>query len=148
MGAQTDLPSTFHTDDPAMLKRELERVTSSLEAYLGGITGHPHAAVVQRRFTKRPLNDTKAAFWQITPVALVNSTDVHRISLPRPDPRNAGLVVAILRKSAAGTINLSAPDATVNGFAMVELSAAVGMYIGWFDGEDYYFPPGNVWGVP
>lgn len=147
MPAQTSIPLAFHTDDPDRLKSELERLVSVLATYFAGITGKPHAALVQRRLEKRPLNDATAAFGFITPVSLSKSTDVLRISLPRPDPRNAGLMLAIRRDSTTGTVKLSAPDCLVNGFEIVDLVGDVAMTPIWFDGENYYGPPGALWGT-
>ena len=147
MPAQTSIPLAFHTDDPDRLKSELERLVSVLTTYFAGITGKPHAALVQRRLQKRPLNDTTAAFGYITPVSLVNSTDVLRISLPRPDPRNAGLMLAISRDSTAGTVELSAPNCLVNGFEIAELMGDIAMTPIWFSGANYFAPPGTLWGT-
>jgi hypothetical protein len=147
MAAQTSLPLTFNTDDPAALKRELERMAAALSTYFSGLTGQQHAAVVQRRLTKRPLNDTKAVFGEITPVTLARATDVLVISLPRPDVRNAGLYCVILRTTTIGTIKLSAPGCLVNGFSVVEVSSDAGFVWVLFDGENYYTEPGAAWGV-
>lgn len=144
MAAQTDLPTTFHTDDPAMLKRELERMASSLAAYFSGFTGHPHAGVVQRRFTKRKLNDTTAAFWEITPVSLPTDDHELRISLPRPDPRNAGLMAIISRDTPTGLVYLSAPGCNVNGLVLAQLVNDVGFVWVLFDGQNYYTNPGGT----
>jgi hypothetical protein len=147
MAAQSGIPLTFHTDDPSALKRELERLAASLAAYFGGLTGNQHAAVVQRRLTKRRLNDTTAAFGQITPVSLSKTTDILRISAPPPDPRNAGLLFVVRRDSEIGTIKLSSPGCLVNGFSLVELSSDVGFVWVLFDGENYYTEPGAAWGT-
>ena len=50
--------------------------------------------------------------------------------------------------SPAGSILLSSPGCLVNGFASVELAAAVGWYEVRFDGENYFTAPGAAWGVP
>ena len=147
MAAQTSIPLAFHTDDPEALKRELERMASVLTTYFASITGQPHAALVQRRLQKRPINDQAAAFGYITPVSLAKATDILPVSLPRPDPRNAGLMLAIRRDSALGTVKLSSPGCLVNGFSIAELSSEVAMTPIWFDGENYYAPPGALWGV-
>ena len=147
MAAQTDIPLVYTTDDPEALKRELGRLAAALATYHAGVTGQAHAGVVQRRFTKRPINDPKAAFWQITPVSLSSADAVHKIALPPPDVRNAGLVLAVLRKTALGTISLSSPGCLINGFTTVELVSAIACTWVTFDGEDYYGPPGALWGV-
>ena len=139
------IPLTFHPENPELFKREMDTLASSLQAYFATLTGPQHAAAVQRRFQALPLNSTKAAFGFWTPVSLVNESDVHRISLPPPDPRNAGLSTAVIRLATAGTIKLSAPDALVNGFAMVEVPNAVGFYQLWLDGENYYADGGSTW---
>ena len=147
MAAQTSIPLTFDTSDPEALKRELERTAAALAAYFATLTGQPHATVVQRRLTKRPLNDASAAFWQITPVALANASDIHRISLPRPDPRMAGMPCVILRKGTLGTIKVSAPGCLINGFTLVEQVNDAGLVAYTFDGENYYTEPGATWGT-
>lgn len=139
------IPLTFHPDNPELFKREMDTLASSLQAYFATLTGPQHAATVQRRMQSLPLNSTKAAFGFWTPVSLVNDSDVHTISLPPPDPRNAGLVAAVVRKATPGTIKLSAPDALVNGFEVVELPNAVGRYELLFDGENYYADGGATW---
>lgn len=145
MSAQARIPLTFDTADPARLKTALERQAASLESYHQALTGPQQATVVQRRLQKGTLNGTSCAFGFWTPVALVNETDVLRISLPRRDPRNSGLQTAVLRQATAGTIKLSATDALVNGFEMVEIPNAVGFYMLWFDGENYYADGGATW---
>lgn len=142
MPAQASIPLTFNTEDPRELKRELERMASVLYAYFATLTGQPHAAIVQRRLTERPLNDTTAAFGYVTPVTLPNSTDVLRISLPPKDPRNSGLLLAVSRSTTTGRIFLSAPGCLVNGLTIVELGNAIGFYPVWFIGGNYYLPPG------
>lgn len=146
MAAQTSIPLAFTTDDPEALKRELERLAAALTTYFAGITGQPHAALVQRRLQLRPLNDRTAAFGYITPVSLSKSTDVLPISLPPPDPKNTGLMLAVRRKSTLGTVKLSSPGCLINGFSSVELSGEVALTPIWFDDGNYYAPPGAVWG--
>lgn len=145
MSAQARIPLTFNTGDPARLKADLERQAATLESYHQALTGPQQATVVQRRLQKGTLNGTYCAFGFWTPVALVNASDVLRISLPRKDPRNSGLPTAVLRQTTAGTIKVSAPDALVNGFAMVEIPNAIGFYMLWFDGENYYADGGATW---
>ena len=79
-----------------------ERQAATLESYHQALTGPQQATVVQRRLKKGPLNGTSCAFGFWTPVALVNASDVLRISLPRKDPRNSGLQTAVLRQATAG----------------------------------------------
>lgn len=148
MNAQARIPLTFNVADPKRLRTDLERQSSTLEAYHATLTGPQQNAVLVRKPVKRRLNDTTAAFGEFTPIGLVNDTDVIRVSLPRPDPRNAGLTAYIVRRATPGTINVTSPGATINGFVMVEVAAAVGQYEFFFDGENYFTPPGAVWGVP
>ncbi len=143
MAAQTDIPLRF-PEDPKAQRRELERMAASLTSYFAGITGHPHAGVVARRYTKRPQNDTKAAFWQMTPVALPGATDVHTVSLPPPDVRNAGLETIVIRQTTTGTIHLSGSGALVNGLPTATLVNDLGYYAVLFDGANYYTPPGST----
>ncbi len=148
MAAQVSIPLTY-PEDPKLLRRELERQAASLSTYFSGITGQAHAGVVARRYVKRKVNDTTAAFWQITPVSLPNTTDVLDISLPRPDVRNAGLELVIIRQTTTGTVNLSSPGCTVNGVTIATLVNDLGFYPVMFDGENYYTLPGATnteWG--
>ena len=144
MGAQSSIPLTYDTENPEALKRELERLSSSLTAYFGGLTGSPHAAVVQPRLRALPLNTPKAAFGFITPVALPNTDDVLDIALPRPDPRNGGLSLVVTRSATTGTIHLSAPGCLVNGVALATLVNSIGFYEVLFDGTNYYTAPGGT----
>lgn len=147
MAAQNGIPLTWNVENPVQLKRDLDRLSSVLAAYHATLTGQPHAAQVQARLQMLPLNTPKASFGFITPVSLAKTTDVLNIALPRPDPRNAGLIFAIRRSSTVGTIILSAAGCLANGFTDVELSSEIACTVGLFDGENYYFPPGSVWGV-
>jgi hypothetical protein len=144
MAAQSAIPLSFDTEDPEALKRDLERLSSGLSAYLGGITGQPHAAVVQPRLRSLPLNSTKAAFGFITPVALPNTDDVLNISLPRPEARNGGLSCIVARSTTTGTIHLSAPGSLVNGVSIATLVNSIGFYELLFDGQNYYTAPGGT----
>jgi len=148
MAAQSRIPLAFDVSEPKKLQGDLVRLATSLEDYHGGLTGPQQNAVLVRKPVKRRLNDTTVAFGEFTPVALVNSTDVHALKLPRPDPKSAGLSAYVARRATPGTITVSSPGATINGFTTVELAAAVGLYEFFFDGENYLTPPGSVWGVP
>lgn len=148
MAAQSRIPLTFNVSDPKRLRTDLERQSATLEEYHATLTGPQQNAVLVRKPVKRRLNDTTAAFGEFTPVGLVNDTDVITVSLPRPDPRNAGLRAYIVRRATPGTIRVTSPGATINGFGAVELAASVGLYVFFFDGEHYFTPPGAVWGVP
>ncbi len=143
MAAQVSIPLSLPRD-PEAQRRELERMTAALSTYFAGFTGQPHAGTVARRYKKRPLNDTKAAFWEITPVALPNSTDELVIALPPPDPRNAGLKLIVARQTTTGTIVLSAAGCLINGQKTVEVVNELGFVEGLFDGENYLTPPGTT----
>ncbi len=142
MAAQADIPLRF-PEEPKAQRRELERMASSISTYFSGITGHPHAGVVPRRYTKRPLNDTKAAFWQMTPVSLPDDDAEHTVSLPPPDPRNAGLKTIVSRATTTGTVYLSAPHPSlINGQRVVALTNEISFVEVLFDGENYLTQPG------
>lgn len=147
MSARQGFPLSFTTDDPARLRTELVQLATFLQAYFASLTGPIQQVQVAPRLRKLSLNSTRAAFGFITPVTLVNSTDVLNIALPPPDPRNAGLILYISRSTAAGTINLASPGCTVNGFDSVELAASVAATPILFDGANYLAPPGAVWGM-
>ena len=142
---QAPIPLSFNTSDPVSLKRDLERMASVLQSYFALLTGAPHASLVQRRLFPRPLNSTTAAFGYFTPVSLPNDTDILNIRLPKPNPQNAGLLLAIRRDTTTGIIHLSAPDCTVNGSDRVELVAEKCFVWVFFDGSDYFTGPGATW---
>lgn len=147
MSARQGFPVSFAVDDPVRLKNDLDRLGSWLTAYTASLTGPAQQTQVAPRLQKLGLNSTRAAFGFITPVSLVKSTDKLAIALPQPDPRNAGLILYISRTSTAGTVTLSSPRCTVNGFGSVELSNEIAATPIMFDGENYLAPPGAVWGV-
>ena len=147
MSARQGFPLSFTVDDPVRLKSDLDRLGAFLATYFSSLTGPVEQAQVQRRLQKLPLNSARAAFGFITPVSLSNATDVLRIALPRPDVRNAGLLLAISRSRTEGTIKLSAPGCTVNGFDFVELVNDIAFTWVMFDGENYLTTPGAAWGT-
>lgn len=148
MSAQSRIPLTFDVSDPKRLRTDLERQSATLEAYHSTLTGPQQSAVLVRKPKKRRLNDTTAAFGEFTPIDLANADTVHRVSLPRPDVRFAGLTAYIVRRSGLGTILVTSPGATINGFDSVELASAVGLYSFFLDDEGYFTQPGSTWGVP
>lgn len=149
MSAQSRIPLTFDVSDPKRLRTDLERQSATLENYHATLTGPQQSAVLVRKPVKRRLNDTTAAFGEFTPVKLVNATDLHSISLPRPDTRNAGLTAYVARLATPGTIQVTSPGATINGHDAVELAAEIGLYAFFFAGDDVYLAPaGSVWGIP
>lgn len=143
MRLYSEIPLAFHTEDPIRLKQELESQAATLRPYFSAQTGRQSIAVVQKRFVNRPLNDTKAAFGEVCRVSLVDG-QVLKIALPPPDPANAGLLIGIRRKTAAGQVFLSSPGCTVNGLTIVRLTNAACFVLIEFDGEDYYTAPGGT----
>lgn len=142
MAAQSSIPLSFQTDDPKVLKRELERLASALAAYFGQLTGQSHAQVVEPRLRTLPLNSPKAAFGFVTPVALPNAADSLDISLPPPNPQNEGLKAHVVRKTVTGTIRLSAPGCLVNDQTVATIASPVGWYPVLFQGGNYYTQAG------
>lgn len=143
MSTQQDIPLSFRTDDPRMLREDLERQAAILRPYFSVLSGRQSAAIVQKRFVNRPVNDTKAAFGEVCRVALVDG-QVLKIEFPPPDPRNAGLLIGIRRKTATGQVFLAAPECTVNGLDIARLTSAPSFVLIEFDGEDYYTSPGGT----
>jgi hypothetical protein len=143
MATQRSIPLAFHTDNPAALKRELEEMASVLAPYFSALSGAQHTSVVQKRFSNRPINSTTAAFGEVCRISLVEG-QVLKIALPPPDPRNAGLLIGIRRKTAEGQVFLSSPGCTVNGLDIAKLTSAPSFVLIEFDGEDYYTTPGGT----
>jgi len=143
MATQQDIPLAWHPEDPQQLKRELEGMSATLRPYFTALTGRQFSSVVQKRFVNRPINDPVAAFGEVSRVSLVEG-QILKIALPRPDPRNAGLLIGVRRKTAGGNVFLSAPGCTVNGLDIARLTSAPSFVLIEFDGEDYYTTPGGT----
>lgn len=143
MRSVAEIPLSFRTEDPKMLREDLERQATILRPYFGSLTGAQHTAVVQKRFLNRPINDAKAVFGEVCRVSLVEG-QVLKIALPPPDPKNAGLLIGVRRKTSAGQAFLSAPGCLVSGFSVGKLTSAVCFVLIEFDGEDYYASPGGI----
>lgn len=141
--SQAEIPLSFRTHDPKMLREDLERQAATLRPYFGSLTGKQSTAVVQKRFTFRPVNDTKAVFGEICRVSLVEG-QVLKIQLPPPDPANAGLLIGIQRKTSTGNVYLSSPGGLIGGFDIARLTSGVCFGIIEHDGEDYYPAPGLI----
>lgn len=143
MATQQDIPLSFRTDDPRMLREDLERMASTLRPYFSAMTGRQSASVVQKRFVNLEINATKASFGFVCRVSLIDG-QVLKIALPPPDPANAGLLIGIVRKTSGGQAFLSAPGCAVNGLAIARLTNAPSFVLCEFDGEDYYTTPGGT----
>lgn len=140
---QQDIPLAFHPDNPAELKRELERMAATLRPYFSALTGRQSSSVVQKRFVNRPINSPVAAFGEVSRVSLVEG-QILKISLPPPDIRNAGLLIGFRRSSSTGNVFLSSPGCTVNGLDIARLTNAICFVLVEFDGENYYTTPGGT----
>ena len=146
MAAPLSIPLTFRdVENPDMLREDLERLAAAVYAYSQGLTGQQHAAVVQRRLIMGTTGAEKVSFGEVAIVSLTDGA-VLNIQLPRPDIRNAGLLIGVRREATTGTIHLSSPGALVNGYSSVAVINEIGLVLGMFDGADYYFPPGTVSG--
>jgi hypothetical protein len=143
MATQRAIPFAFHPENPEMLKRELEELSATLAPYFSALSGSQHAAIVQKRFVNRPVNSTTAAFGEVTRISLVEG-QVLKISLPRRDMRNAGLLIGIARATAPGNVFLSSPGCLVNGLDIARLTNAPSFVLVEFDGENYYTSPGGT----
>ena len=147
MATQQDIPLAFHPENPVELRQELERLAATLRPYFSALTGRQAATVVLKRFVNRPVNDTTAAFGEVSRVALVEGQSL-RIALPRPDPQNAGLLIGVRRSTTTGNVFLSAPGCTINGLTVGRLINEPSLVLVEFDGENYYATPGGVTFVP
>lgn len=143
MRPQNEIPASFRTDDPKMLREDLDRMATTLRPYFSSLSGRQSASIVQKRFVNRPINDTKAVFGEVCRPSLVEG-QVLKITLPPPDPANAGLLIGIRRKTSTGQVYLSAPGCLVNGMTIARLTSAPSFVLIEFDGEDYYTTPGGT----
>lgn len=143
MAAQQDIPLAYHPEDPEQLKRELERLASTLAPYFSALTGRQSAAVVQKRFVNRPLNSDVAVFGEVSRFSLAEG-QVIRLKLPPPSPANAGLLIGIRRASSSGHIYMSSPGCKVNNETTARLTSAPSFVLVEFDGENYYTTPGGT----
>jgi hypothetical protein len=144
MRTDAEIPLSFPTDDPVRLRESLERMSATLRPYFSALTGKQNTAVVQKRFVNRPLNDTKAAFGEVCRFSLVEG-QIIKVSLPPPDPANAGLLIGVRRKTSFGQVFFSSPGCLIGGFTIGRLTSAAGSFtLIEFDGEDYYASPGGI----
>jgi hypothetical protein len=143
MATQQDIPLAYHPENPEQLKRELERLASTLRPYLSVLTGRQNTTVVQKRFVNRPINNDVAVFGEVSRFSLVDD-QVVKLKLPAPDPANAGLLIGIRRATADGNVYMSSPGATINGLSIARLTSAPSFVLVEFDGENYYTTPGGT----
>jgi len=85
------------------------------------------------------LTTAVAAFDATLPVDTANGATVS-VQFPPVDSRNGGRELAIIRKSASGTIRLILPSgASLNGStAVATMATTVGRYTYEFDGVDFW----------
>lgn len=143
MATQQGIPLAFHPEDPEQLKRELELLASTLAPYFSALTGRQNAAVVQKRFVNRPMNDPVAAFGEVTRISLIDG-QVLKVSLPPPNPANAGLLIGFSRETGTGHVYLSSPGCTVNGLTIARLTSAPSFVLVEFNGSNYVTSPGGT----
>lgn len=143
MRPNVEIPLSFRTDDPRLLREDLSSMASTLRPYFSALTGGQSAAVVQKRFQNLAINSTKASFGFVCRISLVDG-QVLKIALPPPDPANAGLLIGFSRKTSGGHVFLSSPGCTVNGLTIARLTSAPSFVLCEFDGEDYLTTPGGT----
>lgn len=131
MSRNYDIPTTFSTQDPTRLARELERLATVVEDYI-----EDARALFRPFYEVRPLVTTgtvSALFDAINRFNPKNDDDVKAL-LPVPDPANAGHDMVILHKATVNLPVYALGTAKINGAASITLTTSA--YI-TFDGQDY-----------
>lgn len=140
MPSSLDLPRKFTTEDPVALKRELERMTQSLDRYLRDLQ-----IVNQTVPLVTKLNPDALTFGQISPVVARDGQTVV-VQLPRPSPENLGRRCALARATKDGEILVVAVDCLVAGSAVYRVANDIQLVEFVFLGG--YFPTRFGAGAP
>ena len=134
--AQRYIAPAFDPAKPDELKTALDRQGADLRDKLQNLQN-----VYAERFGVQAVVKSgaqAAAFGQMMRVQL-ESGGTMSVLLPRPDPKNGGRLIGVLRLATAGTVTLLAVGCNINGStASVTLPAKVGLSIITFDGSNYF----------
>lgn len=134
MGAKADFPTTFEVTDPAVLKRDLDRLGQGLYKYA-------QDAALAFQPVPDPSPPQVLAFGATTRVAIPADTTLN-LQLPQPDVKNGRRSLFIKRETTTGTVNVRAVGGSlINGHTSQLLPAQPGLYAIMFDSQNYYSQP-------
>lgn len=134
MGKKLDIPLVFTPGDPAMLKRDLERLATAMDGY---VRQDAPASFVA---TPQPNRSGVLSFDKQTRVALA-AGETLALQLPQPDVTNGGRSLYVKRETSLGSCKIRGVGALINGRSTKLLPAQPGLYTIFFDGTNYYSSP-------
>ncbi len=141
MGAATDIPLRYPTDDLGELKELLERFAQSMDIFTR------EAAIGAKRFETVDLVPSRPllAFDRITRVAFVADGATVTIPLPPARKENIGRRCGCLRSSITGRIVISAPGSLVAGLGTYQMANDL-HFVEFLLGPDLYYYPSRAGG--
>jgi len=134
MGTSPGVPLRYSTRSIEELAKDMERAAVALTTWAKGLPSPTDALPIIG-----PLAATGAtlAFGQTARVSPREGEQI-TLFLPRPDSRNGGRTVGVMRLAALGAVEIVATDCTVNGLEHIYLLGDVGLTSIQFDGGDYF----------
>lgn len=133
MPSAIDIPQRFTTDDPAQLKRELERMAQALDLFT-----RQGFEIYAPRYTALPtLNPTALVVGRVARVNLVDG-DLLRMQMPPANRKDFGKKCAILRETTTGNCLLFGGAALVGGADRYQLANDIHFVEFLLDDGDWY----------
>lgn len=136
MPSAIDIPQRFTTDDPAQLKRELERMAQALDLF----TRQLPALIGQMSIVDMNAESLKLSYGRAVRVQSVLDGSGVEFTLPTPRAADVGKRCALLRSSATGIVTVVGVGATVGGNDTYTLTSDA-HFVDFLLGNDLNFYP-------
>ena len=133
MPALLDIPRRFTTENPEVLRKELDRFAQAVDLFTRSA-----AETYAPRYLAIPgINPTKLVFGMVGRVTLLDGDELF-IQLPPPDRKNFGKRCAVLRTTSAGLVRIVGGQALVGGETQYQLANDLHWVEFLLDDGDYY----------
>ena len=133
MPALLDIPRRFTTENPEVLRKELDRFAQAVDLFTRSA-----AETYSPRYLAIPgINPTKLVFGMVGRVTLLDGDELF-IQLPPPDRKNFGKRCAVLRTTSAGLVRIVGGQALVGGETQYQLANDLHWVEFLLDDGDYY----------
>lgn len=140
MPSRIDIPLSINTNSPPALKSDLDRLVNEIDRWTRNL---PNEYVERDRSASRG-TITAVGFGVVNRLGPLDG-EILNVQLPRPDPKNGGRRLVVVRATTTGMAVLRAVGCTINGAAYFGLRSHVHFVDVLFDGENYFTDdPGAV----
>lgn len=134
MGAVPAIPVRYRSSSVEDLAKDMERMATTLVAFH---RAQPSPNDSLPLVGPVSVDGATLAFGQAARVSPREDEQI-TLFLPRPDSRNGGRTIGVMRLSRLGAVQIVATDCEVNGLEHVYLLGDIGLTTIQFDGADYF----------